>query len=136
MSWLSSLKIRLKIRLVMHGEASWGHLPSPRTVSFTGVSKQHQFQQGGLAAAVGADNFHKVLLPDGKVPIIENGFSIVGKIKISYFDDRYKTSIRLFQCSFKLICNLSQIGHPVFSQRIGIRHLAADLSCDEFSAFG
>jgi hypothetical protein len=52
---------------------------------FTGFSRpKHQFQQGGLAAAVGTDNGHEILLPDGKVHILKYGFSIIGKIKISW----------------------------------------------------
>jgi hypothetical protein len=98
---------------------------------------QHQFQQGGLTAAIGADNGHKILLPDGKVHILKYGFSAIGKIKIFISMIVMTLSLScLFQCRLELVCDLTQIGHPVFSQRIGKGHLAADLPGDEFRAFG
>ena len=55
---------------------------------------------------------------------------------VFYHQFTAKRHIGLVQRCLKLVCDLTQIGHPVFSQRIGKGHLTIDLPGDEFCTFG
>lgn len=58
-------------------------LPQYPDFTFIRLKKtQNQPEQGGFTPAVGADNGHEIILPDGQIDIGKDSLSIVEKIHI------------------------------------------------------
>ena len=61
------------------------HDSYPSIVRFK--QSQHQFEHGGLAAAVGADHGHEIAFPDGPIDAFQDPLSVKRKIDIFHLND-------------------------------------------------